>query len=156
MSGLFKRKASEKEKELWKKRVTFFARQQNPGEGSGSLWADSPQGTDRDKARRAAEGPAADAKGARADANPRPQEKEDYMIRCPKCGKMVNRDRVAKRKYICYECQGYFRVRTNNRIRMVADPHTFVPWFCDMPVRNPLSYEGYEEKLQERWHDSSH
>lgn len=77
------------------------------------------------------------------------QEKEAYLIRCPKCGKMVDRDRVVKRKYICYECNGYFRVKVHNRIRMVADPHTFEPWFTDMAVRNPLAYEGYEEKLAE-------
>ena len=75
--------------------------------------------------------------------------KDVYLIKCPKCGKMVDRDRAVKHKYICYECQGYFRVRVNNRIRMVADPHTFEPWFTDMPVRNPLAFEGYEEKLAE-------
>ncbi|MCM1542367.1 MAG: acetyl-CoA carboxylase carboxyltransferase subunit alpha [Blautia sp.] len=73
--------------------------------------------------------------------------KDAYLIKCPKCGKMVDRSRVVKKKYICYECGGYFRVRVPNRIRMVADPHTFEPWFTDMPVNNPLSYQGYEEKL---------
>lgn len=77
------------------------------------------------------------------------RSQEVYKIRCPKCGKMVERDRVVKRKYICYECNGYFRVRVNNRIRMVADPHTFEPWFTDMAICNPLDYEGYEEKLAE-------
>lgn len=75
------------------------------------------------------------------------QDQENYMIRCPKCGKQVKRKRVVKRKYICYECEGYFRVRVPNRIRMVADPHTFEPWFTDLPIHNPLNYEGYEEKL---------
>lgn len=78
-----------------------------------------------------------------------PEVKEIHLIRCPKCGKSVDRERVVKRKYVCYECEGYFRVKTNNRIRMVADPHTFEPWFTDVPVKNPLSYEGYEEKLAE-------
>lgn len=78
------------------------------------------------------------------DAAPSP---EDYTVRCPKCGKQVNRQRVVRRKYICYECEGYFRVRVSNRIRMVADPHSFEPWFTDMQVRNPLNYEDYEEKL---------
>lgn len=77
------------------------------------------------------------------------QEKEVYLIRCPKCGKMVDREKVVKRRYICYECGGYFRVKIPNRIKMVADAHTFEPWFTDMPVRNPLAYEGYEEKLEE-------
>ena len=77
------------------------------------------------------------------------QAKDAYMIRCPKCGRMVERERVVRRKYICYECDGYFRVKVPNRIKMVADPHTFEPWFTDMPVRNPLNYDGYEEKLSE-------
>ena len=77
------------------------------------------------------------------------QPKDAYMIRCPKCNKMVDRERVVRRKYVCYECEGYFRVKVPNRIKMVADPHTFEPWFTDMPVQNPLGYEGYEEKLQE-------
>ena len=42
-------------------------------------------------------------------------------IKCPKCKKMINRDRAAKNKYVCYECGYYFRVKTHNRIRMVAD-----------------------------------
>ena len=80
--------------------------------------------------------------------NPGTQEGDDgYLIRCPKCGKMVDRGRVAKRKYICYECESYFRVKTHNRIRMVADPHTFEPWFTDLSMHNPLAYEGYEEKI---------
>lgn len=75
------------------------------------------------------------------------KELDMNLIKCPKCGKMVERDRVVKKKYICYECGGYFRVKTNNRIRMVADPKTFEPWFEDMEVSNPLDYEGYEDKL---------
>ena len=75
--------------------------------------------------------------------------KEEDYIKCPKCGKMIEKSRVIRKKYVCYECGGYFRVRTNNRIRMVADLNTFEPWFEDMPVSNPLSYEGYEEKLEE-------
>ena len=75
------------------------------------------------------------------------KEPDMNLIKCPKCGKMVERDRVVKKKYICYECGGYFRVKTNNRIRMVADPRTFEPWFEDMEVSNPLDYEGYEDKL---------
>ena len=70
-------------------------------------------------------------------------------IKCPKCKKMVDRDRVVKKKYVCYECGYYFRVKVNNRIRMVADPKSFTPWFEDMPVCNPLNYEGYEDKLAE-------
>lgn len=70
------------------------------------------------------------------------------VIKCPKCGKMVLKDKVAKRRYVCYECGGYFRVKTFNRIKMVADPNTFEPWFENMEISNPLNFEGYEDKIQ--------
>ena len=73
----------------------------------------------------------------------------DKVIKCPKCGKMVNRHKVVKNKYICYECNSYFRVKTKNRIRMVADPGTFENWYDDIEDCNPLGYEGYEQKLAE-------
>lgn len=74
-------------------------------------------------------------------------EEDKNIIKCPKCGKNLDKETVVKKKYVCYECGGYFRVRTKNRIRMVADYNTFEPWFEDMPVSNPLNFEGYEEKL---------
>lgn len=68
-------------------------------------------------------------------------------VTCPHCGKQVDKKKVVKRKYVCYECEGYFRVKTTNRLRMVADPGSFEEWFCDIPVSNSLGYPGYEEKL---------
>lgn len=72
---------------------------------------------------------------------------EEKLIKCTKCGRMVKRDLVVKKKYVCYECGAYFRVKTKNRIKMVADIKTFEPWFEDMEVSNPLNYDGYEDKL---------
>lgn len=82
-----------------------------------------------------------------AEAPKAEKAEEANLIKCPKCGKMVDKERVVKKKYVCYECGGYFRVKTRNRIRMVADYKTFEPWFEDMEVSNPLNYDGYEEKL---------
>lgn len=114
-------------------------------EGAGTANADSaPASAEPDR-----EDKNAGNKSAENKNTEKPAAKEVYLIKCPKCGKMVDRERAVKHKYICYECEGYFRVRVNNRIRMVADPHTFEPWFTDMPVRNPLAFEGYEEKLAE-------
>ena len=46
-------------------------------------------------------------------------------IVCPACGREINKKTAEKNKYVCYECGNYFRVRTKNRIRMVADKDTF-------------------------------
>ena len=72
----------------------------------------------------------------------------ENVIECPFCGRELDKDKVIKRKYVCYECGYYFRVRTNNRIKMVADRGSFEQWFEDLMESNPLSFEGYEEKLK--------
>ena len=72
----------------------------------------------------------------------------ENVIECPSCGRELDKDKVIKRKYVCYECGYYFRVRTNNRIKMVADSGSFEQWFEDLVESNPLNFEGYEEKLE--------
>ena len=72
----------------------------------------------------------------------------ENVIECPSCGRELDKGKVIKRKYVCYECGYYFRVRTNNRIKMVADRGSFEQWFEDLVESNPLNFEGYEEKLE--------
>lgn len=69
-------------------------------------------------------------------------------IVCPACGREINKKEAEKNKYVCYECGSYFRVRTKNRIRMVADKESFTPWFEDLAEENPLDFPGYEEKVK--------
>jgi len=72
---------------------------------------------------------------------------EKQIIICPDCGKELDKNAVVANAYICTACGSYFRVRTKNRIKMVCDAGSFEPWFEDMEVSNPLTFEGYEEKL---------
>lgn len=126
---------------LKEKRANFFARAFGR---LNSSYTTLSEGGEAEKS-----GEASPAGEESADKTGGAEVKDVYLIKCPKCGKMVDRERVVLHRYVCYECGGYFRVRVNNRIRMVADPRTFEPWFTDMPVRNPLAFEGYEEKLAE-------
>lgn len=73
-------------------------------------------------------------------------EKEESLI-CPQCGQSLDKEQVKTNNYICYHCGNYFRVRTKNRIRMVADVKSFEPWLEEMPVSNPLNFPDYEEKI---------
>lgn len=75
-------------------------------------------------------------------------EDPDDRIVCPSCKRSLIKSEVVARKYICYECGNYFRVRTFNRIKMVADAKSFIPWFEDMEFENPLDFPGYEEKIR--------
>ena len=76
----------------------------------------------------------------------RDKEAEDIIV-CPACKKELVKSEVVANKYVCYACGSYFRVRTGNRIKMVADPKSFEPWFDEMESKNPLDFSGYEEKI---------
>ena len=60
------------------------------------------------------------------------EQPKPETVKCPKCGAELDKQRVVKAKYICYECGSYFRVKTKNRIKMVTDPKSFEPWFEDV------------------------
>lgn len=68
-------------------------------------------------------------------------------IVCPACGKSVLKSVVIQQKYVCYECNHYFRVRAKNRIKMVADKGSFEPWFEELKTENPLNFPEYESKI---------
>ena len=77
------------------------------------------------------------------------ENKERDIISCPSCKKELDKQLVVMRKYVCYECGYYFRVRAKNRIRMVADEGSFIPWFEEESTGNPLDFPGYEDKISE-------
>ena len=74
-------------------------------------------------------------------------KKKQETVLCKGCGREVDKEEVRSHKYVCYECGYYFRVSTANRIRMVADPRTFEPWFEELESKNPLDFPEYEEKI---------
>lgn len=75
-----------------------------------------------------------------------PQDSAEKII-CPVCKKELVKSEVVINKYVCYECGSYFRVRTQNRIKMAADKDSFTPWFEEMQFKNPLDFPEYEKKV---------
>ena len=76
-----------------------------------------------------------------------PSAPEGLWLKCPKCGEVVYRDDVKAHGYVCPKCEGYFRIGTRTRVRMVADTGTFQEGFTDLETENPREYPGYEEKI---------
>ncbi len=79
------------------------------------------------------------------------QTPQEEQIVCKNCGEAVSKEQVIRKKYICPKCNYYFRVRTNNRLRMVVDEDSFTPWFVQetSDVINPLDFPMYEQKVQD-------
>ena len=85
-------------------------------------------------------------------AEPKPARRRESKVQpdvfeCKKCGAKISKAETVANKYVCKECGYYFRIRTKNRIRMVADAGTFESWFDETEETNPLQFPGYEEKL---------
>lgn len=82
------------------------------------------------------------------------REKEDtpdvlknLWSKCSKCGSLIYREDVRNNYYICPKCGGYFRLKAGRRLKMIIDRYSFESWDQDIETRNPLDFEGYEEKL---------
>jgi len=71
----------------------------------------------------------------------------EVLIDCPSCKSRISRKEAAQNYYACPKCGSYFRVRTNNRLRMVADQGSFEEWFTEIEETDPLQFPGYEDKL---------
>ena len=74
---------------------------------------------------------------------------DDDRLVCKSCKTSLSKQETVANKYVCKKCGYYFRVRTNNRIKMIADADTFEEWFADIEQKNPLEFPGYLEKLKE-------
>ena len=94
---------------------------------------------------KAVEGQGPEKKEESVVQQPAPEVPE--TVTCKICKKELDKKRVVKNKYVCYECGYYFRVRAKNRIKMVADAGSFKNWFEEEKTGNPLNFPEYEEKV---------
>ena len=76
-----------------------------------------------------------------------PEPEVVATVVCPACKKELIKSTVVKKKYVCYECGHYFRVRAKNRIKMVADAGSFEAWGEELTTGNPLNFPEYEDKV---------
>lgn len=76
-----------------------------------------------------------------------PKVPAGLLCRCNKCKAPIFTEDVKANYNICPKCHAYFRLGALDRIRQVADEDSFEEWDKDLAAQNPLSFDGYEEKL---------
>ncbi len=76
-----------------------------------------------------------------------PKVPAGLLCRCNKCKAPIFTEDVKANYNICPKCHAYFRLGALDRIRQVADEDSFEEWDNDLVAQNPLSFDGYEEKL---------
>ena len=77
-----------------------------------------------------------------------PESLRSLWRKCNKCEKPILVQDVKDNLYVCPRCGGYFRMHAYRRIEMLIDEGTFEEWDKDMSIVNPLSFPGYESKVE--------
>lgn len=72
---------------------------------------------------------------------------EGLWTKCPKCGHALYTKDLEENYFVCDRCGQYLRVGVFDRLKMVIDEDSFVPWDEDVETGNPLDFPGYPEKI---------
>lgn len=73
---------------------------------------------------------------------------KDLMFKCPRCSNVVFKEEFERCGKVCPSCNYHSRLSARERLAMTVDKNTFVEFDKDMISKNPIDFEGYEEKMQ--------
>lgn len=73
---------------------------------------------------------------------------KNMLFKCPRCSKVYFMEDFEKMGKVC-ECGYHARLSAQERLRLVADNLSFVEYDRNMKSKNPIDFEGYEEKLED-------
>jgi acetyl-CoA carboxylase carboxyl transferase subunit beta len=68
---------------------------------------------------------------------------------CPRCLAVMTREAMIEHNQVCRGCGYHFRMPAAARIHLIADEGSFVEMDSDLISKNPLSLEGYEDKISQ-------
>ncbi len=73
-------------------------------------------------------------------------EKEE--VSCVNCHRSYPKDVLENTLYCCPHCGYHFPLSARERIRLVADRHSFQELFDNIVSKDPLAFPGYNKKLE--------
>lgn len=71
----------------------------------------------------------------------------DLLFKCHRCGNVMFREDFVGASKVCKECGYHERLSARERLNTIVDTDSFVEYDKDMTSKNPISFEGYEEKI---------
>lgn len=74
---------------------------------------------------------------------------KDLMFKCPRCSNVIFKEDFEKNGKVCANCNYHARLSSRERLEISVDKGSFVEFDKDMISKNPLGFEGYDEKQQE-------
>lgn len=74
---------------------------------------------------------------------------DNLLFKCPRCGKVMFMDDFQGASKVCSNCNYHSRLTVAERLDITIDKGTFVEYDKDMMSKNPIGFEGYEDKIKE-------
>lgn len=73
---------------------------------------------------------------------------EEKLHRCPKCKKTIYKEDFLNSNKVCPYCDFHGRLTAIERLKLSCDGGKYRQLFANLKTANPLSFEGYEEKIE--------
>lgn len=91
---------------------------------------------------------------ASSDTNSPKQDEQvkiptNFMFKCPRCSHTAFMDAFEASSKICTNCNYHSRISASERLGFTVDKDSFVEYDANMSSKNPIDFEGYEEKIAE-------
>ncbi len=84
----------------------------------------------------------------RESKHKRPEIPTGLYEQCSSCKATVTTEKVKENLFRCPKCNHNFRLRSYERLDMLIDKYTFREFSIKSKHLNPLSYDGYEDKIK--------
>lgn len=76
-------------------------------------------------------------------------DKKINLVACPICKAESSQETINANLKVCPSCGYHYRMEPKERVAYLADENTFDEFCTNMTSLNPISMQGYEEKLNE-------
>jgi len=83
-----------------------------------------------------------------------PNEAPTHWIKCPSCGALSFYKEVAKENNTCPKCGYHFRMKAEDRIKLLADKDTFKEFDSELEPIDPLHFvdkKSYKKRIEENY-----
>ena len=71
----------------------------------------------------------------------------DLLFKCPRCQNVMFMDEYKAAMKVCSACSYHSRISARERLEITVDKGSFVEYDAGLISKNPLEFEGYDEKL---------
>lgn len=70
----------------------------------------------------------------------------NLLVKCPSCEEMILKQELYSGNKKCPACKKYLKMNSRERLAITVDKGSFVEYFREKKIRDPLAFPGYKEK----------